>query len=212
MRGLFITFEGPEGSGKSTQAKHLAARLKACGREVVATREPGGTATGELIREILQNDPGGEAISAEAEMLLFAASRAQLVRTVILPALARGAWVVCDRFADSTTVYQGHGRGLDAGKIAAINALAVGSAAPDRTFLLDIDVATGFERLRMRHAGGKPGLDRIEREAAEFHGRVRDGYLALARQFPERITVLNTSDPEDIVQERIWESVRELMQ
>jgi len=211
MRGRFLTFEGPEGSGKSTQSKRLALRLKESGREVVTTREPGGTPTGELIRDILQNDLTQEPISAEAEMLLFAASRAQLVGRVILPALERGTWVISDRFADSSTAYQGYGRGLDIDRVLAVNALAIGDAVPDRTFLLDIDVDTGFERLRVRHEDGEQQFDRIEREDKGFHEKVRRGYLDLARQMPERFRVLNTLEPEDIVHDRIWEAVQELM-
>ena len=211
MRGRFLTFEGPEGSGKSTQSKRLALRLKESGREVVTTREPGGTPTGELIRDILQNDLTQEPSSAEAEMLLFAASRAQLVGRVILPALERGTWVISDRFADSSTAYQGYGRGLDIDRVLAVNALAIGDAVPDRTFLLDIDVDTGFERLRVRHEDGEQQFDRIEREDKGFHEKVRRGYLDLARQMPERFRVLNTLEPEDIVHDRIWEAVQELM-
>jgi len=211
MKGRFITFEGPEGSGKSTQSVRLAARLVEAGYEVVATREPGGTPTGELIRKILQNDLTGEPISAEAEILLFAASRAQHVFQVIRPALARGAWVISDRFADSTTAYQGYGRMLNIEKVLAINEIAAGEALPDLTFLLDIDVEAGFERLRRRHAGNECDFDRIEREATSFHERVRLGYLELARRFPDRIRVVDTSEPEDLVHDRIWREVRELM-
>src|SRR5450759_4346826 len=133
MSARFITFEGPEGGGKSTQIIRLAERLRADGNEVVTTREPGGTATGEAIRGILQHDTAGEALAAETELLLFAASRAQLVRTVIVPALARGAWVLCDRFADSTTAYQGYGRQLDLNRIAWLNEMAMGGCLPRLT-------------------------------------------------------------------------------
>lgn len=211
MRGRFITFEGPEGSGKSTQAGRLASRLRQAGLPVVTTREPGGTPTGELIRDVVQHDLTGEPICAEAEVLLFAASRAQLVRRVIRPALTRGDWVISDRFADSTTAYQGFGRGQDIARILEINALAIGESLPDRTLLMDVDVATGFERLRQRHESGEEEFDRIEREEKSFHERVRQGYLDLARRWPERFRVFDTSEDEDAVHERIWEAVRELM-
>jgi dTMP kinase len=211
-RGLFITFEGPEGSGKSTQARRLAERLKAAGREVVATREPGGTRTGEAIRNIVQHDSAGEPIYRETEVLLFAASRAQLVRAVILPALERGACVVSDRFSDSTTAYQGYGRGLDVETIRRINALAIGPAVPDLTFLLDLDIRAGFERLRARGLNGAAAHDRIEREDAEFHERVRRGYLELAAGEGGRWRVIGTDREQDLVHGDIWSATQILLQ
>jgi dTMP kinase len=187
MRGLFITFEGPEGSGKSTQAARLAAALRACGRDVVTAREPGGTPAGEIIRNLLQHDAGGDTLCRESETLLFEASRAQLARTVIEPALERGAIVICDRFADSTTAYQGYGRGLDVEWLLALHAFAQGPTMPDLTLLIDVPVASGFARLADRMAGTQTVLDRMEREARDFHERVRGGYLALADRWPERI-------------------------
>jgi dTMP kinase len=156
--GQFITFEGPEGGGKSTHIKRLAARLKALGHEVLLTREPGGTPTGEAIRGILQHDHTGEAICPEAELLLFEASRAQLVRTVILPALQKGVWVLCDRFADSTTAYQGYGRGFDLETILMLNQHAMGDCVPALTLLMDIEVQVGRERLAQRNLAqsGRP--------------------------------------------------------
>ena len=142
-RGKFITFEGPEGGGKTTQAKRLLARLIGEGHEVIYTREPGGTPTGEAIREILQYDKAGEPLCDETEVFLFAASRAQLVRNVIIPALERGTHVICDRFADSTTVYQGYGRGFDIEQMVAINNFAINGATPDLTLLMDVDVEIG---------------------------------------------------------------------
>ncbi|MBI3986873.1 MAG: dTMP kinase, partial [Lentisphaerae bacterium] len=176
-RGLFITLEGPEGCGKSTQAPLLVARLRGTGYEVVCVREPGGTATGEAIRHILQHHESGEAVCPEAELLLFLASRAQLVRQVIRPALNRGACVVCDRFADSTTAYQGYGRGLDVEQAIALNEFAVQGVMPDLTVLLDVDIGTGFRRLEKRNRERKVRRDRIERAARTFHERVRRGYL-----------------------------------
>lgn len=188
-RGKFISFEGSEGCGKSTQIARLAERLKSRGREVLLTREPGGTAVGEKVRDLLQHAPEGEALAAESELLLFAASRAQLVREVIEPALARGCWVVADRFLDSTTVYQGAGRGLDAAAVGAINAFAVGDLLPDLTILLDMDAEKGRSRA-VAAAGGKP--DRIEGLPLAFFEKVRAGYLALAEK-EERFAVLDAS-------------------
>ena len=205
--GRFITLEGPEGSGKSTQARRLATRLERAGFIVLLTREPGGTATGEAIRDILQHDKAGEPICTEAEALLFLACRAQLVRHVILPALERGTWVVCDRFADSTTAYQGFGRGLDLETVLAMNAFAVGAATPDLTLLLDLDVAAGFERLQQRNRDTVAGHDRLERESRDFHERVRAGYHELARRWPERYRVIRADAQPDEVEQRIWEVV-----
>lgn len=206
-RGRFITFEGPEGGGKTTQARRLMQRLESEGLPVRYTREPGGTSTGEAIRDILQHDKAGEPLCPETEVLLFEASRAQLVRHVILPALARGEWVVCDRFADSTTVYQGYGRGFDVERMIEINRFAIGEAEPDLTLLLDVDVARGFERIHRRpETGGS--LDRIEREERAFHERVREGYLALAARFPDRFRIVDAARDEDAVADAVWEIVR----
>lgn len=207
-RGRFITFEGPEGGGKTTQARRLIARLEAVGKEVLYTREPGGTRTGEAIRDILQHDAAGEPISASAEVLLFAASRAQLVSRVIQPALDRGAWVVCDRFADSTTAYQGYGRGFDVEQMLAINAFAIAGATPDITLLMDLPVAQGFDRIARRHQQADRPLDRIEREERAFHERVRAGYLELAQRWPERFHVLDAAAGEEVVAEQVWERVQ----
>ena len=211
MRGRFITFEGPEGSGKSTQAMRLAARLRVRGLDVIGTREPGGTPTGEAIRELLQHDSAGETVCPETEVLLFAASRAQLVRSVILPALQSGAWVVSDRFADSTTAYQGYGRGFDVAKMLEINAFATGDVVPDLTLLLDVDVELGFDRLRQRVADAGERLDRIERESMAFHRRVREGYLELARRWPRRFRVVSTDAPQEDVHEQIWATLEGLL-
>ncbi|MCS6771020.1 MAG: dTMP kinase [Kiritimatiellae bacterium] len=209
--GRFITFEGPEGSGKSTQARRLVARLREMGAEVVHVREPGGTPTGEAIRRILQHDEAGEPLAHETELFLFAASRAQLVRRVILPALERGAVVVCDRFADSTTAYQGFGRGLPMDALQTIRALAVDGAEPDLTLLLDIPVALGFERVRSRQQDLFEGVDRIEREELAFHERVREGYLQLARENPRRFRRIDASrDPEQVAVE-VWEAVQDVL-
>ena len=211
MRGKFITLEGPEGSGKSTQAQRLCSRLEARGIEVVKAREPGGTATGELIREILQHNRAGEPLFPESEALLFAASRAQLVRSVIEPALERGAWVVCDRFADSTTAYQGYGRGFPVEDMIGINSFAVGASEPDVTLLLDLEVELGFDRMRQRNLKNGMGEDRFEREAIGFHEKVRRGYLALAERFPSRFRVIDASMDEDNVEVSVWDMVCETL-
>ncbi len=154
-KGRLITFEGPEGAGKSTQAAMLIAKLEARGIEVIYTREPGGTKLGEAIRGILQYNSAGEDPCAESEVLLFEASRAQLVRNVIQPALDRGAWVLCDRFADSTTAYQGFGRGFSVELMETINRFAIGDAVPDMTILLDVNVSLGMQRCAKRQIGKK---------------------------------------------------------
>ena len=207
MRGRFITFEGPEGSGKTTQANLLVKHLEKEGATVLYAREPGGTPTGEAIRGILQYDDTGEPICPETEVLLFASSRAQLVRHVIIPALEKGTHVICDRFADSTTAYQGYGRGFPIDQMLAINQFAIDGAVPDVTFLLDVDVNTGFERLVKRHEGKAGRLDRIEREERAFHERVREGYLELARRWPERFVVIDAGRDEDKVAKDIWSHI-----
>jgi len=206
-RGKFITFEGPEGGGKTTQARRLIAHLEQEGYAVRYTREPGGTPTGEAIRGILQYDHAGEPICAETEVLLFAASRAQLVRNVILPALEKGVHVVCDRFADSTTAYQGFGRGFAVEQMLAINAFAIDGAVPDLTFLLDIDIQQGMRRLAERSTKSSSSFDRIEREEIAFHERVREGYLELARRWPERFKLIDAGRKEDTVEQEIWRVV-----
>lgn len=207
-RGKFITLEGPEGCGKSTHTRLLVAQLQAASHSVIATREPGGTHVGEVVRRLLQYDEGGEGMAAETEIFLFMASRAQLVRQIIAPALADGACVVCDRFADSTTAYQGYARGCDVEKILLLNDLAAGGLAPDLTVLLDVDVKTGFERLHHRNLRQGADKDRIEREELSFHERVRLGYLELALRWPERIKVVDAARDEDTVQADIWELVK----
>ncbi|MBN1675410.1 MAG: dTMP kinase [Kiritimatiellae bacterium] len=205
-RGKFITFEGPEGSGKTTHARNLVARLEGAGRAVLYTREPGGTRTGEAVRGILQHDEAGEPVTPEAEVFLFAACRAQLVRQAILPALERGTTVVCDRFADSTLVYQGYARGLGVERMLTINEIAVDGAVPDLTVLLDIDVETGFRRLGSRY-GAESSRDRFEREARAFHERVRRGYLELAERWPARIRTVQADAPVEAVDAAIWRVV-----
>jgi dTMP kinase len=194
--GFFISFEGSEGCGKSTQIGLLMQALGAAGLEVVLVREPGGTAIGETIRHLLQHADEGRAMAAETELLLFAASRAQLVRETILPALAAGRVVVSDRFLDSTTVYQGIARKIAAGQVAAINEFAAGARRPDVTFLLDMDSAEAMRRLAERTAT-RP--DRMEEEPPEFYEAVRQGYLALATREPDRVRVLDAGQPPAII-------------
>ena len=206
-RGKLITFEGPEGAGKSTQAAMLIARLEARGIEVVYTREPGGTKLGEAIRGVLQYNAAGEAPCPESEVLLFEASRAQLVRQVIRPALERGAWVVCDRFADSTTAYQGFGRGFPVDLMETINRFAIGESAPDMTILLDVNVSLGMQRCAKRQTGRKAQYDRIESEALDFHEKVRQGYLELARRYPQRFRKVDAMRHAEPIGEDVWRLV-----
>ena len=204
-RGVFISFEGSEGCGKSTQIARLETRLRDVGIEVLRTREPGGTAAGERIRELLQHLPEGEALTSEAELLLFAASRAQLVREVIRPALEKGQWVIADRFLDSTTIYQGIGRGLDSQAVTAIKRFAVGDCVPDLTFLLDMDAAVGHARA-VASRGDRP--DRMEDQPLSFFEAVRRGYLDLAKENPERIHLVDAADEIDAIEQRIWTECR----
>jgi dTMP kinase len=202
--GKFITFEGPEGGGKSTQVRRLAERLTAAGLTVITTREPGGTPTGEAIRGILQHDHAGEPICPAAELLLFEASRAQLVEHVIVPALKQGTWVICDRFIDSTAAYQGYGRGFDLAKVIEINTFAIGGCLPDLTILLDVEISAGQTRLALRNREQKTVQDRFEREHSAFHERVRAGYLELARRWPERIRTVDGMGDEARVADDVW--------
>lgn len=192
---MFVTLEGPEGSGKSTQIKQLAAFLREQGVPVVVTREPGGTPIGEQIRACL-HDVNNRAMTASAEILLYSASRAQLVEEVIRPNLAAGALVLCDRFYDSTLAYQGYGRGLDLGALRRITRFATGGLTPDLTLLLDIDVAEGLRR--RQH--GDMTMNRLDLESLAFHRRVRAGYHELAAAEPARWVVVAADRPIDAVQ------------
>lgn len=205
--GFFITFEGPEGGGKSTQIGRLTRVLEQRGYSVCVTREPGGTRVGERLRELVKHFDGPEAVTPEAEVLLFGASRAQLMRVVILPHLANGGIVLCDRFADSTTVYQGLARCLDRGFIEAMHRFTIGSRWPDMTFLLDLDVDAGLERARRRHRASPGPADRIEAESRAFHEAVRRGFLELAKAEPQRIRVVDAAAAEETVHARIIEEV-----
>ena len=191
-RGLFLSFEGGEGSGKSLQARTLAETLGERGREVVLTREPGGTAAGERIRDILLH-AREIPLSPEAQLLLFSSARAQLVRDVIRPALDAGKIVIADRFFDSSVVYQGHGQGVPLEAIREVTRLAVGSLVPDRTFLLDVPVEVGLARSGWR---AEAKWDRFEADATDLHLRVRDAYLRLAAAEPGRFAVIRADRAE----------------
>jgi dTMP kinase len=206
MPGLFVTFEGGEACGKSTQVRRLVRQLEKRGRTVLAVHEPGFTETGSAIRQLLLHAKAGDSMRSETELLLFAASRAQLVRETIWPALQKGSVIVSDRFYDSTTVYQGIGRGLDLPFIMALNEFVVGECKPDRTFLLDLDVPVSRARQlrRVRPVGQQ---DRMERLSDEFFEKVRRGYLEIARAEPERVKIIDASRTEDQVEEAIWHEI-----
>lgn len=200
--GKFITFEGGEGAGKSTQLTRLAGRLRTAGEGVLSLREPGGTPFGEKMRDVLKQP--GSAIQPAAEALLFASCRAQLVADVIAPALAAGQVVLCDRFIDSTVAYQAGGRGLDRALIEAANRLACGAVRPDLTILLDLDPTRGLGRASVRDQG-QP--DRFEVLGDAFHRKVRALYHALAQEEPGRFFVVDAARPPEAVEEEIWHEV-----
>jgi dTMP kinase len=199
MKGLFLTFEGPEGAGKSTQIRLLAAWLQEQGFSVVETREPGGTRLGQGIRQLLLHQ---DQMSAEAEYLLYSADRAEHMQTLIRPALAQGQTVLCDRWLDSSLAYQGFGRGLDLDWLRAVAQGAVQGVQPDKTFLFDLPPEVGLARL--------DSPDRLERESIEFHRRVRQGYLKLAAAEPERFVVLDATQTSQTLQAQLREHLHSL--
>jgi dTMP kinase len=195
-----ITFEGAEGCGKSTQVKRLAARLQNEGIGVLVLREPGSTAIGEAIRHLLQHSEDNDGMTAETELLLFEASRSQLVHEKIQPAKARGRWIICDRFFDSTTVYQGAARNLDHKLVEIVNAFAVGDCVPDLTFVLDVDRVTAQARLGTR----MKVRDRLEEESEAFHERVIEAYRDLVKNEPERVLLIDGRLSADTIEQQIW--------
>ncbi|WP_422785387.1 dTMP kinase [Ruicaihuangia caeni] len=203
VRGLFITLEGGDGAGKSTQLAHLAQWLRSLGRDVVETREPGGTEVGEALRDIVLHHRGH--IDPRAEALIYAADRAHHIATKVRPALERGAVVLQDRYLDSSVAYQGAGRVLDAGEIRSLSLWATGGLMPDLTVLLDIDPRAGRARLEGKR------FDRLETEAIEFHQRVREAYLALAADEPTRFLVLSAADPIGTLADSIRARVETLL-
>lgn len=209
MRGTFITLEGIEGCGKSTQARRLAQALRDASREVVATREPGGTPLADAVRAAFL-DPALGPVAGETELLLVAAARADHVRRLILPALDRGAVVICDRFLDSTRAYQGGGRGLDRAAIDAVDSVARGGLLPDVTLLLDLPAEHGLARAARRHASAATADDaqtRLDAEAMGFHRRVRSAFLRLASEESRRIWVIDAQGDEDDVHRRVMSVV-----
>ena len=200
VRLPFITFEGSEGCGKSTQVQLLVTRLEIAGVPFLITREPGGTAIGESIRELLQFAPQSAGMTPETELLLFEASRAQLVREVIKPALESGKCVIADRFFDSTTVYQGVARKLDRKIVQQLNAFAVGDCLPDITFLLDVDLTTARARMK-----GPRRPDRMEQQSEEFYEQVRDGYQELAKRERKRVVLVEGGQASEEISDEIWQ-------
>ena len=211
MSSLFVTFEGIEGCGKSTQVKRLAKRLADAGREITSLREPGGTPIGEAIREVVKHPPGDAPISPDAELLLMNASRAQLVQQAIRPALARGAVVLCDRFYDSSLAYQGYGRELDLAKVRQAIDLAVGETKPNLTLLLDIPLAVSHAREGGRQHSTGEGQAQFDQSGDAFFERVHAGFHALAKGEPERYRVIDGTQSPEAVAEAVWDCIEPLL-
>lgn len=205
QRGVFISFEGCEGCGKTTQISMLSERLQKANKEIFVTREPGGTKIGEMVRNILLCNDEASRMYPETELLLFGASRAQLVREVILPQLKQGKFILCDRFLDSTTVYQGVARQLAEGPVKAINDFAVGNLMPDLTIVLDIPAKESLIRVQ-RRVNSIP--DRIEKESIEFYSAIREGYVYLAQELPHRLILIDGSKDVASVADDIWNAVQ----
>ncbi|RKU08265.1 dTMP kinase [Candidatus Poribacteria bacterium] len=205
-RGLFITFEGTDGGGKTTQIQRLTADLREAGYDICLTREPGGTPISEQIRDMLLN-PDHSEMAATTELLLYAASRAQHVSEVIKPALEAGKVVISSRFADATVVYQGYGRGLDLERIDRLNRIATDGVTPEVTFVLDLPVEIGLQRVQ----NSRGGLDRLEREKIEFHHRLREGYQIIARQEPQRLKIIDAQVSPDQVYAQIQAIIQSLL-
>ena len=209
-RGVFLTFEGPEGSGKSTQLRMLVQRLRAAGRDVLETAEPGGTPIGTQIRRVLL-DAKNQELSPTAELLLMFAARAQNVDQWILPALAQGRVVVCDRFTDSTLVYQGAARGLGAEMVYDIDRIACRGLVPDLTLLIDVDPETGLARARRRNQRTQDVETRLDERSLEFHKQVRAAYRRLAEDEPKRVKLIDGTRPEAAVAAEVWAAVEPLL-
>jgi dTMP kinase len=205
MRGKFITLEGGEGTGKSTQAAMLALRLEALGLGVQLTREPGGSPGAEIIRHVLLSG-AAKPLGPEAEAMLFAAARDDHVQCTIRPAIEAGKWVICDRFADSTRVYQGTLGRVDEKLIKGLERVSIGDLMPDLTLILDVPVELGLERVRLRRGEAKP--DRFEAESVEFHRKLRDAFLAIAGAEPARCVIVDASVTKEAVARQIWDAVK----
>lgn len=211
MNGLFVTLEGGEGTGKSTQIRRLRGRVEARGRQVVLTREPGGTPLGKRLRALLV-ETGDDPPGPRAELLLYAADRAHHVVSVICPALEAGRFVLCDRFADATEAYQGWGRGIDAETVSDVNRLATGGLRPHRTLVLDLDPEKGVQRALQRSREGTEPLEvRFEQENRAFHDRVRQGYRHIAGREPDRVRLVDADGTPDEVEERVWAGLVDLL-
>jgi dTMP kinase len=207
---LFVTFEGPDGSGKTTQIKLLAGHLQALGHDVLVTREPGGTSIGDQIRVVLHDVQNAE-MACETEFLLYSASRAQLVRQVVKPHLARGGVVLCDRFADSSMAYQGYGRELDLAAVRLITQFATEGLVPDLTVYLDLPVEVGIERKQVAHAAQAGEWNRLDQQSVDFHRRVRRGYLQMAQADPGRWLVIDAAQSIDDTQAVIRKRLETLL-
>ncbi len=205
MRGKFITFEGGEGTGKSTQAAMLALRLEALGLGVLLTREPGGSPGAEIIRHVLLSG-AAKPFGPDVEAMLFAAARDDHVRCAIEPALAAGKWVICDRFADSTRVYQGTLGAVDRRLINSLERVSIGDLSPDLTLVLDVPVDVGLQRTAARRGDAKP--DRFEAENAQFHEKLRDAFCALAAEEPQRCVIIDAAATKEKVAKQIWDTVQ----
>ena len=204
----FISLEGGEAVGKSTQIERLAVHLTKLGHKVLVTREPGGTPLGESIRHLLKHAPEGRGMTPETELLLFLASRAELVRKVIVPALDQGVWVLCDRFLDSTTVYQGAGRKLPTEIVERVNAFAVGTHLPGLTLVLDLDPREARRRQAQRTLPpGVGAFDRMEAEPTDFFERVRQGYHDIAKAHPHRVKIVSAAGTIDQTAEAVWKEI-----
>jgi dTMP kinase len=204
MRGKFVTFEGGEGTGKSTQAAMLALRLESLGLRVLLTREPGGSPGAEIIRHVLLSG-AAKPFGPETEAMLFAAARDDHIRCTILPALEADKWVICDRFADSTRVYQGALGQVDQRLIKALERVSLGDLYPDLTLVLDVPVALGLKRAARRRGGANP--DRFEAEKIDFHEKLRQAYLALAAAEPDRCVIIDAAAPKEKVARQAWKAV-----